>query len=106
MSYGNRSKANRAKHAISVKNERKGFVVLACSKFCYPSKSLAKKAAKLVKASGWEIHKDRGMLMPYYCEKCTAWHIGHSRSRDGKVGNPNTYDRHNYDQYGRDDANR
>lgn len=49
----------------------------ACSKICYLTKQTAKSAVKRLSGSGHKKDCPGEILMPYFCVRCDAWHIGH-----------------------------
>lgn len=70
--------------AADQKKTRDGRLRLACGKYVYPSRQLAKKAVKRVR--GRRVHAKPGVLREYRCELCQGWHIGHTTwlDREGR----------------------
>jgi hypothetical protein len=59
---------------------RTGGCPIACGKACHASKSEAKRAIRRAIGDGNMWGKE--LMSHYWCGKCSAWHIGHSRPRE------------------------
>ena len=50
-----------------------------CGKRCYKSRTLAKSTIRQISLSNNVDTNKVGVLTPYYCDDCAAWHVGHDR---------------------------